>query len=266
MTKLINIFMNHSEASNRIKDKILPIFSSLGYDISRIYRQDAEYNFVIGGDGTFLHAVHNSYFSNIPFVGINTGHLGFYQEIDANNIDCYMQRLFNHEYLTDTLSLLECTVETDAWTYTLKAVNEFVIKPVDPHLLHMEVSFDRISLIDQVGDGIIFSTPAGSTAYNLSAGGSILYQTLKGYQIRAISPIKSKRYNSLPSSIVVPSTSVCELKFDINDANRIMIVNDGIVNKYRGIRRITLSSPEETIQRIVFDKDLYWRNLKDKFL
>lgn len=266
MTKYINLFMNISEKTHAIKDTVVQLFETNGYRVSRIYRDDAHYNLVIGGDGTFLRAVRESYFSAIPFVGINTGHLGFFQEIDAANLRPYMDRLFGGDYFIDDLHMLEASITTNAWAHHLQAVNEFFITSIDNKILNLNINFDDIQLLNQAGDGIILSTAAGSTAYNLSANGAILYQTLKGYQIAMIAPVKSKRYQSIPSSIVVPSDTVTNLKFDAGDADRVRINVDGIAVSYKGLREIAITQSSNVIRRVVFDKHWYWYNLKEKLI
>lgn len=258
--------MNDKEKTIKMKNRIEPILNEAGFQFTRIYRSDALFNIVIGGDGTFLRAVRDSNFSKIPFVGINTGHLGFFQEIDIENYKVYLQKLIDGDYSVDSLKLLEGKIETTSWTYRVKAVNEFFISSNDARLLQMRLYFDDIELIYQAGDGFIVSTPAGSTAYNLSAGGAILYQTLDGYQINTVSPIKSKRYNSLPSAIVIPSYSKLKFVVDEEDYERIQINADGVTHKYLGVKSIEFSVPDQYLHRVSFTKDWYWHNLKDKFL
>ncbi|MDY3052617.1 MAG: NAD(+)/NADH kinase [Ndongobacter sp.] len=266
MGKIVNLFANHTSRSGAVKNRVIDVLHKNGFEVSRIYHSDAVYNIVLGGDGTFLRAVRNSSFSSIPFVGINTGHLGFFQEIDAERLDEYFELLARGSFHLDQLHLLRARVETDSWTYEVLAVNEFAITSSETRMLHFQVQFDQIPLIDLAGDGILLSTPAGSTGYNLSAGGSILYQTLDGFQFAVVASGKSRRYHTLPASIVVPSSSVCTVHPDREDCDAIKLVVDGLEQHYRGLRSIRIDQPEQTIRRVVFRPDWYWFNLKDKFL
>lgn len=266
MKPWINLFVNPSKKSERVKKRIVAYFETHGYAISRIYRDDAKYNVVIGGDGTFLRAAHSSGFSSIPFVGINTGHLGFFQEIDLTSPEHYLDRLLAGDYHVDSLHLLQAIIETDAWCYELLAINEFVLTSTTTRIVHFSVRFDDVSLIDLACDGLLLSTPAGSTAYNLSAGGSILYQTLEGFQFTALNPVRSKRFPTLPASIVVPSHSVCEVCISADDADSLCVATDGMEQNFKGLQRISFCDPKRTIKRVVFNPDWYWYNLKDKFL
>lgn len=266
MVQYINVFMNDQPKTIAMKNAVTPYLEDRGYIISRVFREDAKFNFVIGGDGTFLRAVRESGFSTIPFVGINTGHLGFFQEIDAVNYIEYLDLLLKEEYTVDSLQLLSAKIETSSWSYDLNVVNEFFVSTVDFHLLQMLLDFDGVRIIDQSADGLIVSTPAGSTAYNLSADGAILYQTLEGFQVTTVSPIQSKRYTSLPSSIVVPSHSVLQLHINPDDAERIRVMADGVERQFKGVKSIIFCSTDKYIKRVAFTKNWYWHNLKDKFL
>lgn len=79
------------------------------------------------------------------------------------------------------------------------------------------------------GDGVIISTPSGSTAYNFSVGGSILFQELDGYQLSPIAPINSRAYRSLPSSIVLPKDTKLNIEPYFRNMNQIDLIIDGNV-------------------------------------
>ncbi|WP_019189829.1 NAD(+)/NADH kinase [Levyella massiliensis] len=262
--EIINLFVKPSPESREAHRRVEAYFEDHGFAISRLYNEKARYNIVIGGDGSFLRAVHSTHFSSIPFLGINTGHLGFFQEITLSDLEEYLELLRLHRYEIHHQDVLCCTVETTAWTYRLLAVNEFLISSNDDHILHLNVGVDGVDFINSSGDGLMLSTPAGSTAYNLSAGGSILHQMLRGYQITALHPVRSKSFDSLPSSLVLPAESKTVLTIDGRDAERIKLICDGVKHAFRGVKRLTFSVPEERIQRIIFRSNWYWKNLRDK--
>lgn len=262
--KTINLFRKPGTESDAVHDRVRHFFARRGYTLSRLYEDTAEYNIVIGGDGTFLRAVHSTNFSPIPFFGINTGHLGFFQEVNTCDLDAHLKRLLDKQYEVHPQTLLGVHVETSAWSYTLLAVNEFLVQSHDSHILHLGVNIDDVDFINTSGDGLMFSTPAGSTAYTLSAGGSILHQTLNGYQITALHPIQSKSFDSLPTSLVLPAESKTVVTVDENDSERIQLIGDGITHRFRGVKRFTFFVPDETIFRVIFRTNWYWKNLRDK--
>ena len=117
MTNIINIFKNKSRYTNTIFQKVRKILQKQGFKVSTYYNEDAFLNLVIGGDGTFLNAVHLSKFSSIPFIGINTGHLGFYQEIEVDMLEEFVDCLVKGQYQTEELTVLESRINN-------KSINE----------------------------------------------------------------------------------------------------------------------------------------------
>ena len=101
-------------------------------------------------------------------------------------------------------------------------------------------------------------------------GGSVLFPSLKGYQLTSVAPINSKSYRSLPNSLVLPNMSKLKIKFPNYDPNKtLLIVHDGIENEfhnYHDILEIVFYPSEKAIKRLVFDPNWYWNNLRDKFL
>ena len=110
MTNIINIFKNKSRYTNTIYHKVKYILQNAGYQVSNVYNENAFLNLVIGGDGTFLNAVHLSNFSTIPFIGINTGHLGFYQEIEVDMLEEFVDALVKGQYKVEELTVLQSKV------------------------------------------------------------------------------------------------------------------------------------------------------------
>ena len=237
-----------------------------GFIVSEKYDDDAELNICIGGDGAFLRAVHRNKFPTFPFIGINTGHLGFFQEILPENIDKFVNSYINEDYTIEEIFLVDAEVHTKKKVFYLTGVNEIVIKGIKSKVVHLDLSIDGNHLEKFSGDGIIISTPVGSTAYNFSTGGAIIYPSLETLQITPLSPISSKAYRSLPNSAVVPGDLIITLKPEIRYSNSILIVNDGVELKYDNIEYIDLKMSDKKIYKLNFDKNMYWNNLKSKFL
>ena len=269
-SKIINIYVNDNQKSLEtaliVKDKL----EQKGFKLTFDFDENALINLCIGGDGAFLRAVHKYEFSTIPFVGINTGHLGFYQEILIPNIDKFISDLINENYGIEKISLLESktAIRNSSKTYTHKALNEFVVKSDDSSIVYLDVYIDDNHLESFAGDGIIVSTPSGSTAYNFSAGGSVLYHGLDGFQVTPLAPINSKAYRSLLNSLVVPSKSNVTLYFrDHNfDRKSSIVLADGLNRSYDNVDYVNFTYSDQYINKLVFLKDWYWLNIKDKFL
>lgn len=264
--RIINLISNTNFESRRSSKKLIRRLTEKGFTVSEKYNENAELNICVGGDGAFLRAVHRSKFPKIPFVGINTGHLGFFQEILPENIDDFIEDYINKDYLIEEILLVDAKVITKNKEFKLTGVNEIVIKGEKSKVIHLDLLIDNNHLERFSGDGIIISTPAGSTAYNFASGGSIVYPSLDTLQITPLSPISSKAYRSLPNSTIIPGDLVITLKPELRYANSTLVVNDGMEFKYNNITQVDFKISGKKIYKLNFNKDTYWDNLKSKFL
>lgn len=264
--KIINIISNKNFESKITSKKLTEKLIENNYLVTEKYNTDAELNICVGGDGAFLRAVHRNKFPSIPFIGINTGHLGFFQEILPENIDEFVDNYISANYFVEEMSLVDAEIQCKNKTYNLTGLNEIVIKGVKSKVIHLDINIDGNHLEKFCGDGIIVSTPSGSTAYNFSSGGCIIYPTLNTLQITPLSPINSKAYRSLPNSAVIPGDLIISIKPEFRYTNSTLLVNDGMEFKYDNITSINLRISDKKIYKLNFNKDMYWSNLRSKFL
>lgn len=264
--RIINVISNRNFESRKTSLELMEKLNNRGFVVKDKYDNNAELNICVGGDGSFLRSIHKNRFPSIPFVGINTGHLGFFQEISPENIDDFVNKYINKEYVADEILLVNAEVCTKEKCYYLTGVNEIVVKGSRSKVIHLDVSIDGNHLENFCGDGMIISTPSGSTAYNFSVGGSIIYPTLNTLQITPLAPISSKAYRSLLNSVVVPGDSIVNLKLENRYTNSTLIVNDGVEFKYDNIDHINFKISNKKIYKLIFNKDMYWSNLRSKFL
>ncbi len=264
--EIINLISNRNFNSRKVTSTLKDKLTEKGFLVKENYDDSAILNICIGGDGAFLRAIHRNKFPQIPFVGINTGHLGFFQEISPENIDDFLDRYLTNDYKVEELSLVEATVNAKDKSYTLTGINEIAIKGIKSKVVHLEVFIDNNHLQNFSGDGIIISTPVGSTAYNFSSGGSIVYPSLDILQLTPLSPINSQAYRSLPNSAIIPGDTTITVKPEFKYKNSILLINDGREFRFDNILSIDLKISNTTIKRLMFNKDSYWQNLKTKFL
>lgn len=130
---------------------------------------------VLGGDGTLLRAADELAHLNVPFLGINLGNLGFLAEIDKNNIDKALEQIIGNDYVIEKRMMLDGTVFQQVSAITYSALNDVVITGhKSMQLIYFDLYVNGLKLTSYIADGMIISTPTGSTAYNLSAGGPIV--------------------------------------------------------------------------------------------
>jgi NAD+ kinase len=141
----------------------------------------------IGGDGTFLYTSRVFAGSNIPVFGVNLGQLGFNTNIEIKEFDFYFEQFMNNKVDYDYKNLLDIKIEGDNCVYSV--LNEGVISHTGiARMIRLKVELEGHSICDFRGDGLIVSSPTGSTAYNLSAGGPILHPLVDAFVICPICP------------------------------------------------------------------------------
>jgi len=139
---------------------------------------------VIGGDGTLLSVVQESARDQVPLIGVNRGSLGFLTTLSAGEARSDFRSILGGAYRVVHRSLLESSSGPGLKSF---ALNDILIKDViNSRIVHLEVHADGELVTDYYCDGLIFSTPTGSTAYNLSAGGPLIHP---GTKVIAMTPI-----------------------------------------------------------------------------
>ncbi|WP_073997807.1 NAD(+)/NADH kinase [Anaerococcus urinomassiliensis] len=261
MTNFINIFRNKSKFSKSIFFKTKDILEDYGFEVSSSFNSDAILNLVIGGDGTFLKAVHDTNFTNIPFIGINTGHLGFYQEVEVGEIENFVKAFKDGNYNVEELTILESQVNKKH----MDSLNEVVVKSNKNQIVRLKVFIDGNFVENFQGDGLIIATPHGSTAYNLSCGGSILHQSLKGYSLTPIAPIFSNLNNAIISPVVLPEDATIDILVSKRDNYHTVFIFDGKEYNTKDYK-ISIKVSNKTIKKLILDKNHYWTNIKNKLL
>ncbi|WIV10451.1 NAD(+)/NADH kinase [Proteiniborus sp. MB09-C3] len=264
--KIINIIHNDNIRSKETSELLENKLKQYGYIISSEFDYNAELSICIGGDGAFLRAVHKYNFPYMPFVGVNTGHLGFFHEITPENINKFVENYSKGKYNIEDIYLVEAIVCTRTSCIELIGVNEIVIKGIESKVIHLNVSIDDDHLECFSGDGLIISTPSGSTAYNLSAGGSIVYPTLKTLQLTPLCPINSKAYRSLQNSAIIPDGMAIKINPEYRDENTVLIVVDGNQLKYDNVVEIIIKLSDMTLRKLTFHSQNFWSKVRDRFI
>ncbi|MEI8209603.1 MAG: NAD(+) kinase [Methylococcales bacterium] len=144
----------------------------------------------VGGDGTFLAAARAIVDYNIPLIGINLGRLGFLVDISPNELPAKLHRMLEGSYTEENRYLLRAKIIRDHQViHEETAVNEVaILRWVTPSMIEIVTKINGVFLNSQRSDGLIISTPTGSTAYSLSAGGPILYPSLHALVLVPLNP------------------------------------------------------------------------------
>ncbi|MEG0371606.1 MAG: NAD(+)/NADH kinase, partial [Clostridium sp.] len=149
--------------------------SDIGYSQDDMY-EICDYIIVLGGDGTLLGVARNAASAGTPIIGINMGHLGFITEVEKEDAFVALEKILNKEYTIQERILLQANVirngEIGENLYCLNDVN--IAKGTLSRMITLNTYADNEFVDDYHADGLIISTPTGSTAYSLSAGGPII--------------------------------------------------------------------------------------------
>ncbi|MFA6162006.1 MAG: NAD(+) kinase [Methylobacter sp.] len=164
----------------------------------------------VGGDGTFLSAARAIVEYDIPLIGINLGRLGFLVDISPNELPDTLHRMLQGHYTEEKRYLLRTKIiRNEQIIHEETAVNEVVIhRWVTPSMIEIITKIDNVFLNSQRSDGLIISTPTGSTAYSLSAGGPILYPSLNAL---VLVPLNPHTLSNRP--IVIADSAEIEISF-----------------------------------------------------
>ena len=178
----------------------------------------------LGGDGTFLNIAKSAYKNELPLLGINTGRVGFLTELEKDGIHVVAEAILEEKYEIEERMMLDFVVKRDGKTIAQDyALNDVVISRVAlSRILHVETYINNTFVDSFPGDGLIISSPTGSTAYSLSAGGPIVEPDIELLIVTPICPhiLYSKSFITTGERIV---KAIIEEKY-IHDA---MVTIDG---------------------------------------
>lgn len=262
MKNNVKIFYNNNDKSintfNEVKDKLI----KNGFII---VENDYNIAIAIGGDGSFLRMVKETNFkSDVLYLGINTGTLGFAQEIHVNELDELIENLKTGNYKVNEFGVQETNLYSNNENSKFYSLNDIVIRDMDLNTLKLDIFIDDALLEHFAGDGILVSTSFGSTAYNLSFGGSIIYNTFHALELTPVAPLNNKTYRTLTNSLVLPQNENIEI-VPVSNKNLIVTV-DGENKYYENVDKIDTILSDKTImcyQNIDYN---FVKKINDKFL
>ena len=232
-------------------------------DPSALARQ-SDLLLVFGGDGTMLRVVRETNSSGTPILGVNMGRLGFLTAVSSKDIAAGLEKLWRNDFVIETRPLMEASGQCQGRPIRMSALNDIVIsRGAVSRLIELEVSVNDKALTCYRGDGLIVSSPTGSTAYSLSAGGPIINP---GAEVFAITPICAHALSN--RAVIISLSSVVKVKL-LSEGMETIIAADGqiqadlagrdIVTIRRSRRMARLLLPGETSFFETIRQKLHWR-------
>lgn len=210
---------------------------------------DCDFAFVIGGDGTILKAARFYSRLNVCVFGINLGHLGFLSQAGEDDLESAVKNIINNNYKTENRLMLQSS--------KYNALNDFVIKgEISSRVSNFQLEIDNNFVCEYIADGIIISTPTGSTAYGMAAGGPVLTPDTDAI---VIVPICPHTFSARP--IVVSSKSTIKI---LACPNQQYIVSADGQEVFEFDKEITVKRSENFAKLALLSDNDFYSVLRDK--
>ena len=206
-------FCRFLSESQHVKADIAGTFRDLDFDI--------DYVISMGGDGTLLKAASKVGARSVPIIGINIGRLGYLADVPATDIEEAIERLYSGDYVTENHSVIEATAMRGSLSGCPRALNDIaVLKQDNASMITIHARIDGKELITYQADGLIISTPTGSTAYSLSNGGPII---MPATDVLCLTPVAPHSLSVRP--IVVPAKAEITLTVESRSHNYLVAID-----------------------------------------
>lgn len=261
----VAIIGNGKYQSKRVASRLFQILKQdPGFYLTK---QNPDIVITIGGDGMLLSAFHmyEQELDRVRFVGIHTGHLGFYTDYLDREVDELIRNLRKDKGAGVSYPVLKVTVSlADGREITARALNEATIKRIEKTMV-ADVLVNHVHLERFRGDGLLVATPTGSTAYNKSLGGAVLHPTIEALQLTEIASLNNLVYRTLGSSMIIPKKDKIEIV-----PKRVGSYVVSIDNKTYHLKNVTKVIYEIDDTKVHFVSTpwhtSFWQRVKDAFI
>jgi NAD+ kinase len=218
---------------------------------------ESDFIIAIGGDGTMLHAARYVKHSKAPVLGINTGRLGFMANVQPNQISEALNDLAEGRFEVEERAMLHATTKDGD---QFNALNEFLFTKKDTSsMVSLRAEYDGTLLNRFWADGLLISTPTGSTAYNLSAGGPIV---MPGTPVMIVTPINPHTLTTRP--LVLPSDKKLVIEVE-EKPDHILFSCDGRMFD-NSITTVDIQKSEYSIGLVMLKNQTYFETLRNKLM
>ena len=221
--------------------------------------EDIDFALSVGGDGTFLTTAAHIGDRNIPILGINCGRLGFLSEVQTTEVDRILNQLLSNDYTIEQRTVLSVVTDGEGHLSMPFALNEIaVMKQELSSMISVETLINGELLNTYQADGLVVSTPTGSTAYNLSVGGPLVAPQANVF---ILSPIATHSLNVRP--LVVPD--YCEIDLRITSRSHSYLVStDGRSYTMKENTRLHIAKAPYTVKLVQLGEHSFFDTLKTK--
>lgn len=222
---------------------------------------DADFVISLGGDGTFLKAAERVGSRGIPILGVNMGRLGFLADVLPSEVSSALDEIYNGNYRVEGHSVIKLEADGETLEGSPYALNDIaLLKRDNASMISVRCSINGNFLVTYQADGLVISTPTGSTAYNLSNGGPIIVPSANNL---CLSPVAPHSLNIRP--IVINDDCVIDLEVESRNHNFLAAI-DGRSEKLREGTKIRISKASYKINIVKQHATHYFSTLRDKLM
>ena len=265
--KNVYVYRNPGADTAPVAEQLKEKLRAAGFTVPEEFGPSVEFACVVGGDGTFMNGLRECGFPDIPFVGVNTGHLGFFQEFQPEDLDKLVDIIRTGDYRVQRHRLLKATVRTeDGAAHSFRALTDVIFRGSISKVTHLNLSIGDNFIEKFSGDGILISSSAGSTAYNYSLGGSIVDPRVALLQITPMAPMNTTVFRSFTSSILVPPGLDVHIFPDRNFKDSGYLIVDGEEYYFEHVEDISVDLATDEIQLVRLADYDFWSKVMSKFL
>ena len=220
----------------------------------------ADLALVLGGDGAILRAARQMGYHQTPVLGVNLGRLGFLADLSPEEIRSCFPVVARGEYHVTEHLMFECVIETATTSQTLLGLNEVVFRTGPPfHMIDLELAVKGQIVTHFSGDGLIFSTPIGSTGHGLSAGGPILAHELTAFVLTPLAP-----HTLTARTIVDSADKVYTITLGSRSAGAMLVVDGQHSKSLTREHRVTIRRAPVAFRLVKVAGHSYYQTLRDK--
>lgn len=262
--KRILLYANNKRSSVEAKEKLAKLLKDNQYEV---VTDRPDLIVVIGGDGTMLSAIRKYRLRKVPFIGVNTGSLGFLPSIPPNNLELILEILEKKNYKIQSYPLLEVKcktvngVEIDSYAF-----NEILIKHLEPRLMEAKIYIDKKPFNYFTGDGFIVSTPIGATGYAIWAGGVATHSELPVYQLTPLNANDNSINRPLKSSLIMPIETVLDFQIIKAKYRAVIVACDGRKLSDDFISEIHIQAAHKEVQILRWGDYDYFELYRNKII
>ncbi len=222
----------------------------------------ADLTLVLGGDGAILRAARQMGYCQSPVLGVNLGRLGFLADLSPEELCNVFPRVVQGDYRITRHLMFECLIESPGGRQIILGLNEIALQSGPPfHMIGLDLIIDGEVVSGYSGDGLIISTPVGSTAHSLSAGGPILGQELSAF---VVTPICAHMLTNRPVVESADKVYTIAVRRLLPTSSLVLVIDGQEQGQLTVHHRVTVRKAPVSFQLVKVPGRSYYQTLRDK--